>query len=267
MISPLLSGASYLAVTLGLTALRRDARLRVLALWVVAYLMLLSFGVSKVSNFIYPVLPVVSLLLPATGLVFWRAGRGRLIIAVCATVIASAAVFQWDVFGSSNWVLDFPRWQVRPALMLFQCAIFVVSLAILEWLAVPMASVTSVGAAALAIAVPLAASVRASVAASDRQPRDFDTQMALRDASLAIRPVLSLDDVVLVDWPSVRKSHLYVMYWSGIESFEITPDKPVDWRMPLLQPERRVFLLRALALARETEARVHSKTYTLERLR
>jgi hypothetical protein len=46
----------------------------------------------------------------------------------------------------------------------------------------------------------------------------------------------------------LRKSHLYVMCWSGIESFEITKDKPMEARMASVLRDRRVFLLRDSSL-------------------
>ena len=46
----------------------------------------------------------------------------------------------------------------------------------------------------------------------------------------------------------LRKSHLYVMCWSGIESFEITKDKPMEARMASVLRDRRAFLLRDSSL-------------------
>jgi hypothetical protein len=178
----------------------------------------------------------------------WREGRHTLLIGLSATVMASAVVFEWNLFGSSSWIADFPRWQVRPTLILFQCAVCLASVAALKFVHLRKPAATSVAAAALAMALALTASIDASVAAAHRHRRDYDRQMALREASLTLRPIVSADDIVLVQWPSVRKSHLYVMYWSGIESFEVTRDRPIEARMALLPRDRRIFLLRDSAL-------------------
>ena len=61
-----------------------------LAIWIALYLVVLSFGVSKVSNFIYPVMPAAYLLLPAVVEEIWHRGRPSIILAGAMTAIASA---------------------------------------------------------------------------------------------------------------------------------------------------------------------------------
>jgi len=267
IISPLIAGASYLSAALGLTLLSRDPRLRVMSLWVGVYLFVLSFGVSKVSNFIYPTVPVVALLLPATAAALWRQGRYELLVGLSASVIVTAGVFQWHLFDRSNWLSDFPRWQVRPALILLQGAVAFATVAALRFVRLPKPALASTGAATLAIALAITASINANVAAARGHRRDYDRQMALRNASLTLHSVVSDHDIVLVQWPSVRKSHLYVMYWSGIESFEVTRDKPMEARIASVARDRRVFLLRDSSLPRAGETRVSTAPYDLVRLR
>jgi hypothetical protein len=223
---------------------RSDPRLRIASLWVAMYLFVLSFGVSKVSNFIYPVMPVVALLLPATAAALWRLERFAVLVGLSATVIVTAVVFQWNLLGRASWLEDFPRWQMRPALVLFQCAIGVITVAALKFIRLPKPAVTSAATATLATLLVVTASLHANIAATHRHRRDYERQMALRQASLTLHPIVSDNDVVLVKWPGVRKSHLYVMYWSGIESFEITEDKPMEARMAGIPKDRHVFLLR-----------------------
>ena len=265
--SPLIAGASYLSAALGLTMFRRDPRLRAASLWVGTYLFVLSLGVSKVSNFIYPLVPVVALLLPATAAALWHQRRYALLIGIAATVIVSAAAFQWNLFGSSTWIGDFPRWQIRPVLILFQCAVCLAVVAVLKFVQVPKPAVTSVAAATLAIALAVTASVNANLAAVHRHRRDYDQQMALRRASLTLHPTVSDNDIVLVQWPGVRKSHLYVMYWSGIDSFEVTKDKPMEARIASVPRDRRVFLLRDSSLLGADNRQLSSAPYVLVRVR
>jgi len=264
--SPLLTGSTYLAAALGLTVFRRNAKLRALSLWVAAYPFLLSFGVSKVTNFIYPVLPAAALLLPATGVALWRQGRHRIIVAAAATVVVSAVVFQVDLFDSSDWLADSPR-SGRASLLVFQGAIFALSLALLTRLPMLRPSWTSAAAAAVATALVLGASIRADLASATRRRADHDRQLALREASLAIRPLLAPDDIVLVAWPGINRSHLVVMYWSGVDSFEVTTDKSVAWRMPLLPPHARVYLLHDAPVTSPAGAAGASRRYALDRLR
>jgi len=265
--SPLIAGAEYLSAALGVTLLRRDPRLRIASLWVVSYLFVLSFGVSKVSNFIYPAVPVVALLLPATAAALWRQGRYHFLIGMSATVVVTAAVFQWHLVDSSTWLGDFPRWQVRPALILFQCGVAVAVLATLKFVHLVELRVSSVAAAIVAVAIVITASIHGNVAAAAHHRRDYDRQMALRQASLTLHPMVSDNDVVFVQWPGVRKSHLYVMYWSGIDSFEVTTDKPLEARMASVPRDRRVFLLRDASANDGYATRVSAAPYIVTRVR
>jgi len=263
----LMAAASYLSAAFGLTILRRDSRLRVASLWVALYLFVLSFGVSKVPNFIYPVMPVVALLLPATAAALWRQERFAVLTGLSSTAIATAIVFKWNLLGSAAWVEDFPRWQMRPALILFQCAVGVIAVAALKFVRPPKRAIISAATATLATLLAVTASIHANIAAAHQHRRDYDRQMALRDASLTLHPIVSDNDVVLVQWSGVRKSHLYVMYWSGIESFEITKDKPMAMRIAAVPKDRRVFLLRDSSLTDDQGPARRSASYALMRVR
>jgi hypothetical protein len=99
----------------------------------------------------------------------------------------------------------------------------------------------SMGAAVL---VALGTSVRADLAGPDLRPRDYERQMALRQATLALPPDLrQRDDIVLVKWSGVRKSHLYVRFWAGLESLEVTATRPLDRQMALVGGVPDVYLL------------------------
>jgi hypothetical protein len=79
--------------------------------------------------------------------------------------------------------------------------------------------------------------------------------------------MVSNKDVVFVQWPAVRKSHLYVMYWSGAESFEVTSEKPMEARLASVPRDRRVFLLRDPSLVRRAESGGVAPAYELVRVR
>jgi 4-amino-4-deoxy-L-arabinose transferase-like glycosyltransferase len=242
--SPLMLGSIFAATVLGLLEARRHPRLAILSLWVAAYLLVLTPAVSKISNFIYPVLPAASLLVCATAGMLWRERRYDLVLAASVPVLVTAVLLQWNIVDSSEWFVDFPDASQRATLVLFEIGTFVLALGLLKRVTVPKPALTSFVVAGMAMGLILTASIHASLAATTRRPRDYNEQAALRQASLAVARVLQPDDVVLVDWPAVRKSHLYVMYWSGLESFEITGDKPVATRLREMPAARRVFLLR-----------------------
>ena len=265
--SPLMLGSIFAATAVGLFGARRHPRLTILSLWIAAYLVVLSLGVSKISNFIYPVVPVASLLVSAAAVVLWRERRYDLVVAACVPVLITAVLLQWNLFNSSQWFVDFPGASRRATLVLFELGTVLLALHLLKRVRVPNPAVTSFTAAGVAIGLILTASIHASLAAATRRPRDYDEQTTLRQTSLAVAQVLQPDDVVLVDWPAVRKSHLYVMYWSGLESFEITSEKSVDTRLGEMPAARRVFLLRNSCVPEDRAEMVRVEQAALCRLR
>jgi len=190
-----------------------------------------------------------------------------LLIGIAASVIVAAAAFQWNLFASSTWVADFPRWQVRPILVLFECGACLFALAALRLVHLPKPAETSVVMATLAFVLPLTASIDANVAAHNRHRRDYDPQMALRQASLTLESLVSNNDIVLVQWTGVEKSHLYVMYWSGRESFEVTKDRSIETRIASLPRDRRVFLLRDSSSRPGADRELSPPSFLLTRVR
>jgi 4-amino-4-deoxy-L-arabinose transferase-like glycosyltransferase len=240
--SPLISGLAYVAVGWGLVLGRRDAKLAVMSLWVLSYLVVLSSGVSKVHNFIYPIVPVVYLLIPAVVHRLWREQHYGWMMASAATVAGTAVLLQWNLLDSSMWVVKRPTPAVRPLLLVFQAATLMIVLAICHSLRLARLRAPSAAASGLSIAIVLWASIHAMWEGAYRRGADQREQMLVRDASLALRRTLSHDDLVLVRWPSLRKSHLYVQYWSGHDSFEVTAAQPLDVMLKQLRA-RRVYLL------------------------
>jgi hypothetical protein len=242
--SPLVAGVAYLAVGFGIAARRRLPHLGVLSIWIATYLVVLSLSVSKISNFIYPVMPAVYLLLSGLARELWRTGLHLFVLAASASIIATAFLLQWEVLGSAAWLMDSAPWQTRPALIAIQWGIFAAVAASAALVRAPEVRAASLAGVIIAMSLVLLASVRASAAAMVARPRDHERQLALREAARAAKAVLHSEDVVLVDWPGVRKSHLYVMYWSGLESYDITAKSSFAPPLSQLPADRRVFLLR-----------------------
>jgi 4-amino-4-deoxy-L-arabinose transferase-like glycosyltransferase len=241
--STLIVGVAYLCVGWGLLLGRRRLSIGVLALWVVTYLVALAPAVTKISNFIYPTVPVLYLLLAAAIVNLWRSERYHHILAGCAVVLISAVIFQFDVFGSHRWIVHSHSYS--PArFILFQCGMFGLCFAAMRRVRVrPPILVTGLSVVA-AVAVVLGASIRANLAAPHERPVDYQQQMALREAALALPPeVRQDDDVVLVKWEGVRKSHLYVRFWGGVESLEVRPACPLEAQLALVKRVPRVYLL------------------------
>ena len=252
--SPMVSGAAYVAVAAGLLMWRRHLKLGMLALWILSYLVVLSAGVSKVDNFIYPTLPAVCLLVPAMAIRLWNDQRFKVVLATTATAACTAAVLQWDLLHSTMWVVKRPLPSVRPALVLFHISVFLVALILLRFVRIPAPRSLSAAAAIVALGLVVVPGARASWAGGFARGRDYGRQIQLREAALGLRPFVGEGDVVLVHWPGLRKSHLYVKYWSGRDSFEISDAKPIRSRLGEMINARRVYLLSDRRVADDTIA-------------
>jgi hypothetical protein len=56
----------------------------------------------------------------------------------------------------------------------------------------------------------------------------------MQSRAVSISPSrLHQQDVVLVRWDGVKRSHLYVKFWAGLESLEVNDAHPLDARMAL----------------------------------
>jgi hypothetical protein len=157
----------------------------------------------------------------------WRTNQHRFIVAAATVVLASAVILHWGLFNSTSWVVDRPVGFMRAALVVVQLLVFGAVFITSRWIR-PLGSKSAAGALlAIAAAVVLASAVHASWNAPNYRRRDYVRQMELRQAALALPQSVSPDSIVLVDWSGVRKSHLYVRYWSGRDSFELTAQHPL----------------------------------------
>jgi hypothetical protein len=189
--------------------------------------------------------PVIYLLIAVTIVNLWRSGRYQHILAGCTVVLISAIIFQFDLFGSHRWIVHSHSYSpARFILASFQCGMFGLCLAAIRRVRVRPATLVTGLSVVAAVAVALGASIRANLAAPHERSADYQQQMALREAALALPPeVQQHDDVVLVKWKGVRKSHLYVRFWGGVESLEVRRARPIEAQLALVERVPRVYLL------------------------
>lgn len=77
-----------------------DGRVKTLAVWVLSFLVFLSFGVSKISNFIFAVLPALLILVVLMFEWLWKAKHYAVLFALSLTIILSYGLTRFDVFRS-----------------------------------------------------------------------------------------------------------------------------------------------------------------------
>jgi 4-amino-4-deoxy-L-arabinose transferase-like glycosyltransferase len=253
--SPHLAGLGHLSVLFGLLNARTNLRMGVLAAWVASYLVVLSAGVSKISNFIYPTVPVICLLIAVVVTELSRRRQYAVILAGCITIVATAAILHMDLFGINWWLVPSPSWRTRFAVVFLQWAIFASTLTVMRVSQIAVSPQLSLAGILIAAAVVLGASARSNLASSSQRAGDYDNQIALRQAALALSRHVPQEDVVLVSWPAVPRSHLFVKFWSGRDGFEVDESHPLEARLALVQHAPGVYLLRDTPAPRFGEPR------------
>lgn len=246
LMGPLLAGAGYLALVYGIFKARMDIKFLILSAWVLCYLIPLTFTVSKISNFIYPIVPVLCLLIGYTIFKLWENKNFLPLIAGALSMLISQIFLSFNFFKSQSWLLEGAHWYNRFTLAGFEMGLFAIlfllikTLPLLPKLAKKDAAVFFSAAAILII---LTSSAHANFVSSNQKQPDYNSQIALRQAALALPAKLPPGSLVLVNWPEIDKSHLFVKYWSGLEAFEIYYYHPAwDW-LNLLKGHKNIYLL------------------------
>ncbi|HEX4067298.1 MAG TPA: glycosyltransferase family 39 protein [Acidobacteriaceae bacterium] len=193
-----------------------------LALWVLAYLLPLTFAASRVENFIFAVLPAVALLMPFVLQDLLRSRRFSLLGAVCVSAIATMAAY--DLTASMRTGADWHK-SVGFILLATMMAAFGVTWALLSLplLSQPHSASTKVALAGLAIttAVLLTAYVHDDLRSNEQTPDDTAAQSAVRDAALDLRPLVNRNALVLIHSDRLDYAYLYLMYWSGTDALDV----------------------------------------------
>jgi 4-amino-4-deoxy-L-arabinose transferase-like glycosyltransferase len=191
-----------------------------LTLWVLSYLVPLSFGVSKVANFILPILPAVILLVGFAGYDLLQSERWTLLYLPIGTLLLVIVLYSSDILHFRTFVnLD----TTAGHRFLF----LGVSLGIMVVLRFLFGAGQVLGVASPRVAVAMIVLICISVFIqnskknwdmSNMLPANYDEQMALKTTADRIKSQMPQGAVVLVEHAHIRNAHLYFQYWSGFNS-------------------------------------------------
>jgi hypothetical protein len=172
--------------------------------------------VSKIENFMFPVLIALVLLTPQMIEAALKQGRFKLVLAFS---IAFAATFVF-VLASP------PDWRTMRWMLLFQSAAFGVALAAI-WAVPADLKKAAIGAAVASLAVFVLHGVLTD-ARTNGTP-DGPGEAALRETGIRLRRVLNPQALVVAHDDRVNLADLYLMFWSGKEVLDIcrTQNAPV----------------------------------------
>lgn len=208
LLTPSLTLVAYSALGWGLRGWRKKTPAFTLCLWILAYLIPLSFAVSKIENFIYPTLPAFALLIGAMLDSLWRSQQSRAIVLFAGSTCA-ASLAGMVLWNSGHWF----KWTLVSAV-----AIAALSVPLCLFLPVPSRRVTK--ATAL---VAVASFVSLCVATEHRSNGvgDAPNETVLRASGLAMRGHVSQNALVLAPGTWHELGNLILMYWSGADVLDV----------------------------------------------
>ncbi len=182
-----------------------------LALWVLIYLVPLSFAVSKITNFIFPAFPALALLIPYVTEGLLRTRRFALVLSLCVSAALMAFV----------WAATYRQPNLRWLSLLAAGVAFGVTLVLLTKITFASKLVAASVLALTALAVFSLYAYR-DVLDNIREPGDGPAQALARQAASQLETLVSKDSLVLTHSNTMDGSaYIYIMYWSGLEATDI----------------------------------------------
>ncbi len=231
-------------------------RIFFLTIWVLSFLVPLSFGLTKISNFIFAALPAMLML---TALMFkrlWEQKHYAAMFALSATTILSYIIIRLDVRQ-----VKYHLFQTNTAFERFQILLYAALLFAALWMVYRLLEkgfhsmlpkrAERVGgrgqgskiAMVLSLFLILGTYARAN-RLSDIKPREgYQYQEQIKRAALELKEKYTQDAIFLINFPNLPKGHLYFQYWSGLDTMEIYDRQPIFVLKKTLPHGRPVFVL------------------------
>jgi len=201
---------AYFSVGWALFHFKRTDTEFILGIWILVYLIPLSFAANKIDNFIFALLPAFALLAPRVLESLFRNRRFDLIVALCFT---SLAMF---------FVMRIGRNLAHPGafgLLVAAPVLFVAVVLLSRWK--PASEVLTLSVLAFTGGALLLLYVHRDVYDNTAKAPDFAAQAALRDTGLILRPLVGENSLIIAHNQPVDLSYLYLMYWSGADVLDI----------------------------------------------
>lgn len=196
-----------------------------LVVWVLAYLVPLSFGVSKVPNFILPVLPAVILLVGFCSYDLLQSEQRDLLYPLTGVLLLVGVLYHFNILQFHDRIRLLLETAGHHFLLLGVSLGIVLLSRLLSFLGkiLPPSRPSLSPNLAVAIVVLMFISVIAQTSkknwdVSNELPPDYEAQMAIKVTTDRIKGQIPANAVVLVGEANVANAHLYFQYWSGINS-------------------------------------------------
>lgn len=288
---PALVPFAYFSIGWALTQCRPRTPGHSLSIWSLAYLVPLSFGVSKIDNFIFAVLPAVALLIPLAMESLMQSRQYSLVLSLCFGSLAMYIL--WQIALSSRTIegiVIWSRWSEHPYWLTFLAVIAILAVALALWYLIKFDSkmVTSSVLSLTSVAL-LLLYVHTNVLENWIDTLQFNglstsAQVPLRQTGSDLRGLVDKNALIIVALDDgrleasltgffacgpgpeecvKRLASLYIMYWSDVDVLDVCrepqPQKTVErfrgWKNAYLVTND---LLPALPLGRSPIGNVYS---------
>jgi 4-amino-4-deoxy-L-arabinose transferase-like glycosyltransferase len=128
---PALVPFAYFSIGWALTQCRPGTPGHTLSIWSLAYLVPLSFGVSKIDNFIFAVLPAIALLIPLAVGSLMHSRQFSLVLSICVSSWAAYILWQTAPFSRTiEGIVIGSRWSEHPYWFTFLAVIAILAVAL-----------------------------------------------------------------------------------------------------------------------------------------
>ena len=225
----------------------RNRRNLLLVLWILIYLVPLSIGVSKIPNFIVPVLPAVILLVGFSAYDLFHGDRPRLLYSLTGILFLTVEFYCWNILRFGYYVDSMADGSRQP-FWLLAVSVAIVSLSLVfsireKQTGLVLPSALRYTAVAMAAVMCVTVVIRHSYNnwyLSNILPENYREQMTLKATASTIKSQVPEGAVVLVDKANMINTHLYFQYWSGVNGL---PAEESDFAIRTLSRTHPLYLL------------------------
>ena len=222
---------------------QKDQKIKILAIWVLAFFIPLSAGKTQIANFIFPTLPVLILL---SGLWFFWLIKNKKLVWLLALFINTLFVYGFirlDVFKVKWHLFQEGLFIQRFALLVLSVLSLGLFFVLLKFIneRVDLSRLVNLSLSCVLFLV-FGTSVRAMQLNNQKIFTDWENQKNLQLLALTVKSQIPQNAIVLTYLEKVKKSHLYFQYWSGIDAMEINDRQPLFLLIKQLPANRPLFI-------------------------
>jgi hypothetical protein len=210
----------------------------------------LSFAVSKVPNFIYATLPLITLLISGAVYRLWQNKHYRTMAMLALSVCLMYILLRFDLW----FIKEYLQRIVTITQRLLILDVSVGALATAGILAMigkklwrPLALKILL---ILAVILVMWSSLRTlSVLAATPNPTAA-AQWQVRQDAASLAKVAPADSAIIMDIPQLYRSNLYFEFWSSLPAVEVDPGRTINFWLQLLPQNRPVYLVSGVKITR-----------------